>query len=71
CRVEIFKDALKEFIPGKVIQVKKNKKDTKENYDLKLACINGALKYLHAKNFGYADIKIDIKTPALPYIISG
>ncbi len=71
CRVEIFKDALKEFIPGKVIQVKRNKKDTKENYDLKLACINGSLKYLHAKNFGYADIKIDIKTPALPYVISG
>ncbi|MEW8957309.1 molecular chaperone, partial [Clostridium sp.] len=70
CRVEIFKEALKEFIPGKVIQVKRNKKEAKENYDLKLACLNGSLKYLHAKNFGYADIKIDIKTPALPYVIS-
>ncbi|WP_027624798.1 molecular chaperone [Clostridium lundense] len=70
CRVEIFKEALKEFIPGKIIQVKRNKKESKENYDLKLACLNGALKYLHAKNFGYADIKIDIKTPALPYVIT-
>ncbi|SFA80135.1 molecular chaperone [Clostridium frigidicarnis] len=70
CRVEIFRDALKEFIPGKVIQFKRNKKEAKENFDLKLACLKGALKYLHAKNFGYADITINTNTPALPYVIS-
>lgn len=70
CRVDIFKDALKEFIPGRVIEVNKGRKDTEEEYELKLACIKGALKYLYTRNFGYADIRIVSKKPSLPYIIT-
>ncbi|MCY6355722.1 molecular chaperone [Clostridium sp. ZS2-4] len=70
CKVEIFKEALKEFIPGKVIQFKRNKKDTKENNDLKLSCLKGSLKYLQAKKFGYANVTLHTKTPTLPYVIS-
>ncbi|MBU3075499.1 molecular chaperone [Clostridium estertheticum] len=70
CKVEIFKEALKEFIPGKIIQFKRNKKDGKENYDLKLSCLRGSLKYLQAKKYGYANIMLSSKMPTLPYVIS-
>mgnify|MGYP004551956021 CR=1 FL=1 len=70
CKVDIFRDALKEFIPGRVIEVNKSKKEAKEEYELKLACIKGALKYLYARNFGYADINIESRTPSLPYKIT-
>ncbi|MBB6624516.1 molecular chaperone [Clostridium gasigenes] len=70
CKVEIFKDALKEFIPGRIIEVNKSKKEAKEEYELKLTCLKGALKYLYARNFGYADIKIESKAPTLPYLVT-
>jgi len=70
CKVDIFKDALKEFIPGRIIEINKSKKDSEEDYDLKLSCLKGTLKYLHSKNFGYADIQIENHTAALPYTIT-
>ncbi|MBU3108000.1 molecular chaperone [Clostridium gasigenes] len=70
CKVEIFKDALKEFIPGRIIEVNKSRKEAKEEYELKLTCLKGALKYLYARNFGYADIKIESKAPTLPYLVT-
>lgn len=70
CNVDIFKDALKEFIPGRIIEINKSKKDTSEDYDLKLSCIKGALKYLYSKNFGYADIQIQNNMPTLPYTLT-
>lgn len=70
CKVEIFRDALKEFIPGKIIEINKSKKETKEEYELKLACLKGSLKYLYDKNFGYADINIESKKPILPYLLT-
>ena len=70
CKVEIFRDALKEFIPGKIIEVNRSKRASEEEYELKLACIKGALRYLYDKNFGYADINIQSKTPTLPYIVT-
>ena len=70
CKVEIFKDALKEFIPGRIIEVNKSRKEAKEEYELKLTCLKGALKYLYARNFGYADINIESKAPTLPYLVT-
>lgn len=70
CKVEIFKEALKEFIPGRIIQFKRNKKETRENNDLKLSCLRGSLKYLQAKKLGYANINLHTEIPKLPYIIS-
>jgi len=70
CKVDIFKDALKEFMPGRIIEVNKSKKESKEEYELKLACLKGSLKYLYARNFGYADINIESKAPTLPYVLT-
>lgn len=70
CKVDVFKDALKEFIPGRIIEVNKSRKSSKEEYELKLSCLKGALKYLYSRNFGYADISIKNNVPALPYILT-
>ena len=70
CKVDIFRDALKEFIPGRIIEINKSKKETKEEYELKLSCLKGALKYLYDRNFGYADINIESKKPTLPYLLT-
>lgn len=70
CKVEIFKEALKEFIPGKMIQFKRNKKEIKKKYDLKLSCLRGSLKYLQAQKCGHANINLYTKPSSLPYIIT-
>lgn len=70
CKVDIFRDALKEFIPGRIIEINKSKKEVKEEYELKLACLKGALKYLYDRNFGYSDINIESKKPTLPYLLT-
>jgi hypothetical protein len=70
CKVDIFREALKEFIPERIIEINKSKKETKEEYELKLSCLKGALKYLYDKNFGYADINIESKKPTLPYLLT-
>jgi hypothetical protein len=70
CKVELFRDALKEFIPGRIIEINKSKKENKEEYELKLSCLKGALKYLYDRNFGYADINIESKKPTLPYLLT-
>lgn len=70
CKVDIFKDALKEFIPGKIIQLNNSNKSGKDEYDLKLTCLKGSLKYLYDRNFGYANINIKSQTPTFPYKIT-
>ena len=71
CKVDVFRDALKEFIPGRIIEVNRNKRMAKEDNELKLCCLKGALKYLYSRNFGYADITIKNNVPALPYMVTG
>lgn len=70
CKIDIFRDALKEFVPGKTIKFKRKSGDLSDDFELKMTCIDGALKYLKDKKYGFADIKITSKTPALPYIIT-
>ncbi len=71
CKIELFRTALKEFVPGKLIKSKPKADSLYDKNELKMSCIDGALKYLRDKKFGYADIKIRHKTPHLPYILTG
>ena len=78
CKIALFRTALKEFVPGKVI---KSRREHKENgidkfrstgaSELKMSCIDGVLKYLRDKKFGYADVNISNREPHLPYILTG
>lgn len=70
CKIDIFRDALKEFVPGKTIKFKRKSGDLTDDFELKMTCIDGALKYLKDRKYGFADVTITSSTPALPYIIT-
>ena len=75
CKIELFRTALKEFVPGKVIKSRRNpaarKKEEGESSELKMSCIDGTLKYLRDKKFGYADVTICNRMPHLPFLLTG
>lgn len=70
CKIGLFREALKEFIPGKVIESSKRSASGEEDYGLKLMCLDGAIKYIRDKRFGYADITITSEQAAFPYIVT-
>ena len=70
CKINLFKTALKEFVPGKLIKSKPKPDIIEDKDEFKMSCIDGALKYLRDKKFGYADIKIKSRLPHLPYIVT-
>ena len=58
CKIDIFRDALKEFVPGKTIKFKRKSGDLTDDFELKMTCIDGALKYLKDRKYGFADVNI-------------
>lgn len=70
CKIDTFRDALKEFVPGRTIQFKRRSGDLTKDFELKMTCVDGALKYLKDKKYGFADITIHTEEPALPYRIT-
>lgn len=70
CRIGLFRDALKEFIPGKVIESSRRSTAGEEDYGLKLMCLDGAIRYIRDKRFGYADVTITSEQAAFPYIVT-
>lgn len=70
CKIGLFREALKEFIPGKVIESSKRSTFEEEDYSLKLMCLDGAIKYIRDKRFGYADVTITSEQAAFPYIVT-
>ncbi len=71
CKIDLFRTSLKEFVPGKLIKSKPKAELDADRNELKMSCIDGALKYLRDKKFGYANIKIKNLRPRLPYILTG
>ena len=71
CKIELFRDSLKEYIPGRYIQFKRTDKDISNNFDLKMTCIDGCIKYLYDKRHGLAKVELKTEVPALPYQIVG
>ena len=57
-------------MPGKTIQFKRRSGDLTKDFELKMTCVDGALKYLKDKKYGFADITIRTEEPALPYRIT-
>ncbi len=80
CRIGIFREALKEFVAGKVIRLgsreagrdKRTAREERTYRDtgLKLTCVEGALKYLKDKRYGFAEVVVRTEEPALPYDVS-
>lgn len=68
CKIDLFRDALKEYIPGALIR--QGQGTQTDNYQLKLTCLDGAIRYLRDKTLGLAKVDIQYGRPALPYVLS-
>ncbi|AXL20729.1 hypothetical protein [Megasphaera stantonii] len=68
CKISLFHDLFKEFIPGKYLRAAKGV--VKENStDLKLACIKGSIEYIRDKEIGEIKPNISVQVPKLIYDI--
>lgn len=71
CRIDVFREALKEFVPGKSVEFKQQSKGKTSIIDLKLTCVRGAIQYVNAKKMGYTTVNLIYRMPTIPYSISG
>lgn len=65
--INIFKDAIKEFVPGRIINFKRKYNE----YDLRLDCLKGVLRYLYLRDLGLVNFNIESEVLKIPYTISG
>lgn len=70
CKIPVFREALTEFIPGMMIQFKRQSNEGEGDAELKMSCVDGALKYLRDKYLGYAKVTIHSDKPVLPYRVT-
>ncbi len=70
CKIDLFREALKEFIPGRMIQFKRRNREAAGDIDLKMSCVDGALKFMRDKRLGYTEIELHSDKPILPYTVS-
>ncbi|WP_411680956.1 molecular chaperone [Clostridium thailandense] len=70
CRIDIFKEALKEFVPGKNIEFKQKKEEKDKVSELKMSCLRGAIRYLNSRRRGDIEINIKNQIPIVPYSVS-
>lgn len=67
CRIDMFREALKEFVPGRSIEFRQKADHTNQAPELKLACLRGAIRYLSARKNGIIEAKITQDAPIVPY----
>lgn len=70
CKIDLFRRAIKEFVPGRTIQDSRSGRDGKTDNSFKMSCVDGAIKYLRDKKLGLTHISIRANEPALPYQVS-
>jgi len=70
CKIDLFRDSLKEFIPGRIIESSNRGGEDPGRHGLKLMCLDGAIQYIRDKRFGYAQVTIQNERAAFPYTVS-
>lgn len=70
CRIDVFREALKEFVPGRSIEFRQRSEETGKVPDLKLSCLRGALRYQSAKKAGFIEAHITNHAPVVPYSVT-
>lgn len=66
CKSKLFEEALKEYVPGILIQ----KSDQQQSgAELKMCCLEGALSYFYNSKLGYMKVAQNYQVSALPYEI--
>ena len=68
CKITLFNELLKEFIPGKKMRTTNTLKN-KSSENLKLDCINGSIAYIMDKELGNIKPHIHTENPKLIYDI--
>ncbi|BDU50622.1 molecular chaperone [Haliovirga abyssi] len=66
-KIDIFKEAIKEFVPGRSIEFKQ--KNNENSFELKLACLRGVINYINNKRNGRIVMEIRNDIPVVPYSI--
>lgn len=66
CKSRLFTEALKQYVPGKLIQ---NTKREGDDAGLKMCCLEGALSYFMDCKRGYMKVNQDYQVRTLPYEI--
>jgi len=66
CKSRLFEEALKEYMPGVLIQ---RSEQEQERNELKMCCLEGALSYFYGRKLGYMNINQKYQVGALPYEI--
>lgn len=66
CKSKLFTEALKQYVPGKLIQSTKREGD---DAALKMCCLEGALAYFMDCKRGYMKVNQDYQVRSLPYEI--
>ena len=70
CNITLFHDLMKEFVPGRNIRRSKGIKAEDDRIEeLKIACIEGSIRYLMAKEFSQIQPKIEMAPPKMLYNI--
>ncbi|SCY38146.1 hypothetical protein SAMN02787081_02301 [Lysinibacillus fusiformis] len=70
CKIDAFREALKEFVPGRSIEFRQKAENVGKVPELKLACLRGALRYLNAKKIGMIETTVTNNAPIVPYSVS-
>lgn len=66
CKSRLFTEALKQYVPGKLIQ---NTKQDSSGVELKMCCLEGALAYFLNCKRGYMKVNQQYQVGTLPYEI--
>lgn len=70
CKINLFNELLKEFIPGKKLRSKLKQSMKNENsIELKLKCIIGSINFMADKEHGKCEMDIVSDTPKLIYSV--
>lgn len=64
CKSNLFTEALKEFVPGRLIR---NEREGDSGSQLKMCCLEGAVSYFKNCKLGYMKINQGYRVNALPY----
>ena len=67
CKSSLFTEALKEFVPGRLIR---NERDAEHGSELKMCCLEGAISYFKNLKLGYMKINQKYRVNALPYEVT-
>lgn len=75
CKINLFMDLLKEFIPGRKLRTNSERTDVKigdknSSKKLKVDCIEGCIAYIRDREFGRIKPEIKLNPPKLIYYIT-